>query len=300
MLVGHELEAASGPRRRPVVHAEGLETGVGHRPAPRAHRHHSGQNRHRYLERALKPRVVGVEQAVGAGLQLGDPAVDRVGAGAAARDHVSPHLGMSRRQHLHRGLYTGRLAGRARHHQVTLVAHHPPDLKARSPGGVGQASSVGRIAPAAHQPHVHVDERLGDATGGRGGDGGVGVDGHRDPMAGLDEPPQTGSVQNLVGQQQIAPEPGRSQALHLPHRGRAEALMPGIGEDPGDRGGLERLHMGPQRQPRPGRRHGRHVGIEQAALHDQARRRELIEGPRRRRHGTGPIKYGGRCGIQAS
>ncbi|CAN5882429.1 hypothetical protein BH23ACT2_BH23ACT2_26390 [soil metagenome] len=254
-----------------MVHAERLETTVGHRPPSGVHRDHRQPEEQRLAERQARPRIGGVHEGERTGLELGDSSVGLPGTGAAARDHLAADRLVGLGQDGHRLDHPLVFGGDRLHHQVALVAHHAADPKAPGPGQVAQTAGVVDGASAAKAAHVNVDEHLGDACGRGCVDGGVGVHGDGDPGVAGGHGAQAVPVEDFVGQQQVVAEPGGGQADDLSRRGGTEGAVAGSRQLAGHGGGLERLHVRAQRRARPRGAHGGHVVLEGVGVDDQGR-----------------------------
>jgi hypothetical protein len=96
------------------------------------------------------------------------------------------------------------------------------------------------------------------------------VDGERHVALDGSQPTELGGIEDLVGEEQIVPEAGRSHALDLAHGRAREVAMAGVREVPGERRRLERFHVRTETVARQCRTDGGDVVFERRPLDDEA------------------------------
>src|SRR5439155_16630025 len=109
-------------------------------------------------------------------------------------------------------------------------AHDPADVEGSGPSEVGEASSVLRSTAAAGESHVDVDDDVAYAAGSRRLDRRIRVDGERDSgfLVHGDQGAKAASVDHLVGQHEVAAQPGGGHSLALPDGGARKPVMPAL------------------------------------------------------------------------
>ena len=157
----------------------------------------------------------------------------------------------------------------------------PADLEASPACQLGQPAGVGGSAPATGQADVDIDHDLADPGRGGGVDRALAVDGDDHPHlvgGGGDRGGhrlEASRVEHLVGQQQVAAQPGGSHPQHLRGRGAGEALVAVAPLRGRDGRALVGLHV--RTQPRAGEHlgHGGEVLLEPRLVEDERRCREV-------------------------
>jgi hypothetical protein len=96
-------------------------------------------------------------------------------------------------------------------------------------------------------------------------------------MALVYERSKAASIEDLVGEQQVAPEPGGCEALALSNGGAREAEMAGAGLTPGERRALVRLDVRAETVSGQGGCHRGEVVLEGGRIDDERRRDEVGE-----------------------
>ena len=229
VLVGHEPAVADvDDGRVAVVHAEALQAAVGDAPGVVGGDHRAEQvEGDRELGRVGD--VLGVHEAVAAGLHLGDPVVGRPRPGAAAGHDVAADVGERRLDQLAAACHLRRLRVAGLAHEVALVAH---DARAPPCPWRGRGRRCGRPRPVS-TPHRGMPTLTSTSTSVTPPLAAASTVSSESTAAVTRAVPlraraprrSADGAEHLVREQQVVAEAGRGHALHLADGGAAERAV---------------------------------------------------------------------------